>query len=78
MAKEWDVFVSHASEDKEIFVRPLAQALDQLGRSSRGIVISISTMSVPILCQALCFLAFSLSRTSGRSSYTEAQFGLNP
>lgn len=31
MAKEWDVFVSHASEDKEIFVRPLTQALDQLG-----------------------------------------------
>lgn len=31
MAKEWDVFVSHASEDKETFVRPLAQALNQLG-----------------------------------------------
>src|SRR5205807_7430617 len=31
MAKEWDVFISHASEDKNTFVRPLAQALDQLG-----------------------------------------------
>jgi hypothetical protein len=31
MSKEWDVFVSHASEDKESFVRPLAQALAQLG-----------------------------------------------
>jgi hypothetical protein len=31
MPKEWDVFVSHASEDKEDFVRPLAQALAQLG-----------------------------------------------
>jgi hypothetical protein len=32
MTKEWDVFISHASEDKDTFVRPLAQALDQLGR----------------------------------------------
>jgi hypothetical protein len=31
MQKEWDVFISHASEDKEDFVRPLAQALAQLG-----------------------------------------------
>jgi len=31
MDKEWDVFVSHASEDKDKFVRPLAQALAQLG-----------------------------------------------
>jgi TIR domain len=31
MTKEWDVFISHASEDKNTFVRPLAQALDQLG-----------------------------------------------
>ena len=31
MAKEWDVFISHASEDKDTFVRPLAQALDQVG-----------------------------------------------
>lgn len=31
MPKEWDVFISHASEDKEAFVRPLAQALSQLG-----------------------------------------------
>src|SRR5260370_35262024 len=31
MSKEWDVFISHASEDKDTFVRPLAQALDQLG-----------------------------------------------
>lgn len=31
MPKEWDVFISHASEDKEGFVRPLAQALAQLG-----------------------------------------------
>jgi hypothetical protein len=29
--KKWDVFVSHASEDKEDFVRPLAHALAQLG-----------------------------------------------
>lgn len=27
----WDVFVSHASEDKESFVRPLAEALAELG-----------------------------------------------
>jgi TIR domain len=31
MDKQWDVFISHASEDKDTFVRPLAQALDQLG-----------------------------------------------
>jgi hypothetical protein len=31
MPKEWDVFISHASEDKDDFVRPLAQALAQLG-----------------------------------------------
>ena len=31
MTKEWDVFISHASEDKNTFVRPFAQALDQLG-----------------------------------------------
>jgi hypothetical protein len=31
MTKQWDVFISHASEDKDTFVRPLAQALDQLG-----------------------------------------------
>src|SRR6185436_12735864 len=29
--KKWDVFISHASEDKDDFVRPLAQALAQLG-----------------------------------------------
>lgn len=29
----WDVFVSHASEDKETFVRPLAKALQSLGVS---------------------------------------------
>ena len=27
----WDVFISHASEDKATFVRPLARALTQLG-----------------------------------------------
>ena len=27
MGKQWDVFISHASEDKESFVRPLASAL---------------------------------------------------
>jgi hypothetical protein len=27
----WDVFISHASEDKETFVRPLAVSLSQLG-----------------------------------------------
>jgi hypothetical protein len=31
MDKKWDVFISHASEDKETFVRPLAGALQQLG-----------------------------------------------
>jgi len=29
----WDVFISHASEDKDSFVRPLAVALKQLGTS---------------------------------------------
>lgn len=29
--QEWDVFVSHASEDKEEFARPLAQALKDRG-----------------------------------------------
>lgn len=31
--KKWDVFVSHASEDKKSFVRPLADALRNLGIS---------------------------------------------
>src|ERR1700730_13203073 len=31
MGKEWDVFISHASEDKESFVRPLARALERTG-----------------------------------------------
>lgn len=29
--KKWDVFIAHASEDKDSFVRPLAVALTQLG-----------------------------------------------
>jgi len=29
--KNWDVFISHASEDKEELVRPLARALRQRG-----------------------------------------------
>lgn len=29
--RRWDVFISHASEDKDPFVRPLAMALCQLG-----------------------------------------------
>jgi len=29
--KRWDVFISHASEDKDEFVRPLANALEQSG-----------------------------------------------
>jgi hypothetical protein len=29
--KEWDDFISHASEDKDAFVRPLAQLLERLG-----------------------------------------------
>jgi hypothetical protein len=33
MARQWDVFISHAFEDKESFVRPLAEALRQLGVS---------------------------------------------
>ena len=28
---EWDVFISHASEDKEVFVGPLAERLRQHG-----------------------------------------------
>lgn len=32
--KSWDVFISHASEDKESFVRPLAIALRNLGLSA--------------------------------------------
>jgi hypothetical protein len=28
---EWDVFISHASEDKESFVRPLAKRLQERG-----------------------------------------------
>ena len=28
---KWDVFISHAFEDKEAFVRPLADALRQTG-----------------------------------------------
>jgi hypothetical protein len=31
MGKQWDVFISHASEDKESFVRPLASALKNTG-----------------------------------------------
>jgi hypothetical protein len=33
MAAQWDVFISHVFEDKESFVRPLAEALRQLGVS---------------------------------------------
>jgi len=32
-AKEWDLFLSHASEDKDTFARPLALALSKLGAS---------------------------------------------
>src|SRR5205823_8787479 len=31
LGKEWDVFVCHASEDKEGFVRPLAKMLHESG-----------------------------------------------
>lgn len=31
LTMEWDVFISHASEDKEAFVRPLAKALQRKG-----------------------------------------------
>ncbi len=31
LGKKWDVFISHASEDKESFVEPLAQALEASG-----------------------------------------------
>ena len=31
LGKQWDVFISHASEDKNDFVRPLAQALKASG-----------------------------------------------
>ena len=31
--KSWDLFISHASEDKDLFVRPLAVALQSLGIS---------------------------------------------
>jgi hypothetical protein len=33
MGKKWDVFVSHASEDKDSLVRPLAAALTSIGVS---------------------------------------------
>ena len=33
MSKNWDIFISHATEDKEHFVRPLATALHQMGVS---------------------------------------------
>jgi TIR domain len=33
MTREYDVFICHASEDKEGFVRPLADALRRLGVS---------------------------------------------
>jgi hypothetical protein len=33
MVTQWDVFISHAFEDKDSFVRPLAEALRQLGVS---------------------------------------------
>jgi hypothetical protein len=29
---EWDVFISHASEDKDLMARPLAERLTNLGR----------------------------------------------
>jgi hypothetical protein len=33
LGKQWDVFICHASEDKEGFVRPLASALQESGLS---------------------------------------------
>ena len=33
MSKKYDVFICYASEDKDSFVRPLAQALQSLGVS---------------------------------------------
>ena len=30
---EWDLFIAHASEDKDEFVRPLAGRLEELGAS---------------------------------------------
>ena len=30
MKKDWDVFISHASEDKEDFVRPLAREVSAI------------------------------------------------
>ena len=33
LGKKWDVFVCHASEDKDAFVRPLAKALEASGLS---------------------------------------------
>ena len=33
MGKKWDVFISHATEDKNEFVRPLAKALEASGLS---------------------------------------------
>ena len=33
MTQSWDVFICHASEDKDNFVRPLAEALRKLGVS---------------------------------------------
>ena len=31
MPESWDIFICHASDDKESLVRPLAEALRQLG-----------------------------------------------
>jgi hypothetical protein len=39
-AKEWDVFISHAHEDKDAIVRPLAEALRALGYESGSMNLS--------------------------------------
>ena len=31
VTKNWDIFISHASEDKELFVKPLAETLNSFG-----------------------------------------------
>jgi hypothetical protein len=42
--REYDVFVSHASEDKESVARPIAEKLRQLGQKTRG---QVSTFDIP-------------------------------
>jgi hypothetical protein len=44
---EWDVFISHASEDKDDFVRPLADHLQQSG-------LRVGSMNSRLLLETAC------------------------